>query len=122
MTNRNQESDFEGSASFRYEDLPQDIAKVAYNLKVGEISKPFVQKLPNGQQEVVMVRLRAVHEEHLANMNTDFRTIKSMALAQKRERVLEEWIRRKQQETPIVIRAHHADCNFRYPGWVREKK
>lgn len=122
MTNRNQESDFEGSASFRYEDLPQDIAKVAYNLKVGEISKPFVQKLPNGQQEVVMIRLRAVHEEHLANMNTDFRTIKSMALAQKRERVLEDWIRRKQQETPIVIRAHHADCNFRYPGWVREKK
>lgn len=122
MTNRNQESEFEGSASFRYEDLPQDIAKVAYELKQGEISKPFVQRLPNGQQEVVVIRLKAVHEEHLANMNTDFRTIKAMALAQKRERVIDEWIRRKQQETPIVIRSHYADCTFRYPGWVRKKE
>lgn len=122
MTNRNQESEFEGSASFRYEDLPQDIAKVAYELKQGEISKPFVQRLPNGQQEVVVIRLKAIQEEHLANMNTDFRTIKAMALAQKRERVIDEWIRRKQQETPIVIHSHYADCTFRYPGWVREKE
>lgn len=121
MTNRNQESDFEGSANFRYEDLPQDISRTVYTLSVGELSKPFIQKLPNGQEEIVLVKLKAIHEEHLANMSSDYRTIKTMALAKKREQVVEDWIRRKQKETPIVIRKHYADCTFRYPGWVQEQ-
>lgn len=121
MTNRNQESDFEGSASFRYEDLPQDLARVAHGLSVGELSKPFIQRLNSGQEEVVLLKLRAIHDEHLASISTDYRTIKAMALARKREQVVEDWIRRKQKETPIVIRKHYADCAFRYPGWVQER-
>lgn len=121
MTNRNQESDFEGSATFRYEDLPQDISRVAHTLSVGVISKPFIQKLPTGQEEVVLIKLKAIHEEHLASLSTDYRTIKSMALARKREQVVEDWIRRKQKETPIVIRKHYTDCSFRYPGWVQKQ-
>lgn len=121
MTNRNNESDFEGSASFRYEDLPQDIAKEISKLKEGEISKPFLYRLTNGQEEVVIIRLKTVHDEHVANMNSDFRTIKAMALAKKREEEIEKWIRRKQKETPIQIRAQYQDCEFRYPGWVQQK-
>lgn len=121
MINRNQESEFEGSANFRYEDLPQDLAKEAYALQAGEMSKPFIHRLPNGQMEVVIIRLKAIHDEHKANMNTDFRVIKAMALAKKRERVIDDWIMRKQKETPIVIRGHYSDCSFRYPGWVLSK-
>ena len=44
MTNTSNESEFSGSPNFRYEDLPQDIAKIAYELKPGEISKPFVMQ------------------------------------------------------------------------------
>lgn len=121
MTNRNQESDFEGSAFFRYEDLPQDLARVVSRLKVGEISAPFRMRQSNGQVDVVMVRLKKEHEAHVANLNTDYRTIKAMALAKKKEQVIEDWIRRKQKETPIVIREQYSDCAFRYPGWVRKE-
>lgn len=120
MTNRNQESEFEGSANFRYEDLPQDLARVAHSLSVGELSSPFVQKLPNGQEEVVVLKLKAVYKEHLASLSTDYRTIKTMALARKREQIIEDWIRRRQKETPIVIRKRYSDCSFRYPGWVQD--
>lgn len=122
MTNRNMESDFEGSANFRYEDLPQDISRVVYGLKSGAVSKPFVMRHNNGQEEVVIVRLKEEHPEHVANMNSDFRTIKAMALAQKRERAIEDWIRRKQKETPIQIRVQYGDCDFKYPGWVQQTK
>lgn len=122
MTNRNHESDFDGSANFRYEDLPQDIAKQVHNLKPGEMSSPFVLRLPNGQEEVAVVRLKEVHDEHIANMNSDFRTIKAMALAKKREEEIEKWIKRKQRETPIKIRSTYTDCTFRYPGWIQETK
>lgn len=121
MTNRNQESDFDGSAFFRYEDLPQDIARIVSRLKVGEISAPFRMRQSNGQEDVVVVRLKREHAEHVANLNTDYRTIKTMALNKKREQVIEDWIRRKQKETPIVIREQYSDCAFRYPGWVRKE-
>lgn len=121
MTNRNSESAFEGSASFRYEDLPQDIARIAHSLSVGELSKPFIQKMPSGQEEITLIKLKAVHDEHLANISSDYRTIKAMALAKKREQVIEDWIRRKQKETPIVIRKHYTDCAFRYPGWIQDR-
>ena len=120
MTNRSRESDFEGSASFRYEDLPQDISKQVYDLKVGEISKPFIYKLSNGSEEVLLIRLKDLHEAHRANLNSDYRTIKNLALAQKREREIEAWIRKKQRQTPIRIAESYEGCSFRYPGWVQK--
>ena len=120
MINSNAESELSGSASFVFEDLPQDISKEIHALKTGEISKPFILRLPNGTEEVVIVKLKEVHEGHRANLNSDYRTIKSLALANKREREIENWIRRKQKETPIRISDSYENCDFRYPGWVKE--
>lgn len=120
MINNNAESELSGSASFVFEDLPQDISKEVNALKTGEISKPFILRLPNGTEEVVIVKLKEVHEGHRANLNSDYRTIKSLALANKREREIENWIRRKQKETPIRISDSYENCDFRYPGWVKE--
>lgn len=122
MTNSAQESDFSGSALFRYEELPQDIAKVAYSLKPGEISKPFTMRTDKGVEQVAVIRIKAEHAEHLANMNADFRTIKELALAKKRSRIIDEWIRQKQKETSIVIAPRYRHCTFQYPGWVHEQK
>ena len=120
MINSNAESELSGSASFVFEDLPQDVSKEVHALKTGEISKPFILRLPNGTEEVVIVKLKEVHEGHRANLNSDYRTIKSLALANKREREIENWIRRKQKETPIRISDSYENCDFRYPGWVKE--
>lgn len=119
MINKSQGSDFEGSPNFRYEELPQDISRVVYDLKPGEQSKRFEMRQPNGQIEIVIVKLKAVHEEHSANMNSDYRIIKAMALNKKKEQVLDDWIRRRQKETPIKIDAAYQHCDFKYPGWLR---
>ena len=70
MINSSNESDFSGSSSFRYEDLPQDIAKIAYQLKVGQVSKPFTMRTEKGLEQVAIIRLKEEHPEHIANMNT----------------------------------------------------
>ena len=122
MINSSNESDFSGSSSFRYEDLPQDIAKIAYQLKVGQVSKPFTMRTEKGLEQVAIIRLKEEHPEHIANMNTDFRTIKEMALAKKRSKVIDEWIRAKQKATHIHINEAYRNCAFQYPGWVHEDK
>lgn len=122
MTNESQESEFAGSSLFRYEELPQDIAKIAYELKPGEISKPFVMRTSKGQEQVAVIRIKEIHPEHIANLNSDFRRIKEMALEQKRSKVIDEWIRSRQKQTHIEINERYRDCNFQYPGWIHEEK
>ena len=122
MINSSNESDFAGSSSFRYEDLPQDIAKIAHELKVGQVSKPFTMRTEKGLEQVTIIRLKEEHPEHIANMNTDFRTIKEMALAKKRSKVIDEWIRTKQKATHIYINEAYRNCTFQYPGWVHEEQ
>ena len=122
MINSSNESDFAGSSSFRYEDLPQDIAKIANELKVGQVSKPFTMRTEKGLEQVAIIRLKEEHPEHIANMNTDFRTIKEMALAKKRSKVIDEWIRTKQKATHIYINEAYRNCTFQYPGWVHEEQ
>lgn len=122
MMNESQESDFAGSSNFRYEDLPQDIAKVAYELKPGEISKPFVMRTDKGIEQVAIIRIKEEHPEHMANMNNDFRRIKELALEKKRSQVIDEWIRAQQKRTHIEINERYRNCNFQYPGWIHEEK
>ena len=122
MTNSSNESEFSGSPNFRYEDLPQDIAKIAYELKPGEISKPFVMHTDKGLEQVAIIRIKEIHPEHIANMNNDFRRIKEMALEKKRARVIDEWIRARQKQTHIEINERYRNCHFQYPGWIHEDK
>ena len=122
MTNTSNESEFSGSPNFRYEDLPQDIAKIAYELKQGEISKPFVMHTDKGLEQVAIIRIKEIHPEHMANMNNDFRRIKEMALAKKRKQVIDDWIRARQKQTHIEINERYRDCTFQYPDWIHEDK
>lgn len=122
MMNESQESEFAGSSNFRYADLPQDIAKVAYELKPGELSQPFVMRTDKGIEQVAIIRIKEEHPEHIANMNSDFRRIKELALEQKRAKVIDEWIRAQQKRTHIEINERYRDCNFQYPGWIHEEK
>ena len=122
MMNESQESEFSGSSNFRYEDLPQDISKIAYELKPGEISKPFVMHTDKGIEQVAIIRIKEEHPEHMANMNNDFRRIKELALEKKRSKVIDEWIRAQQKRTHIEINERYRNCSFQYPGWIHDEK
>ena len=122
MTNTSNESEFSGSPNFRYEDLPQDIAKITYKLKPRKISKPFVMHTDKGLKQVAIIRIKEIHPEHIANMNNDFRRIKEMALEKKRARVIYEWIRARQKQTHIEINERYRNCHFQYPDWIHEDK
>lgn len=122
MVNKLQQSDFYSSSRFKYEELPQDISRVVYNMKPGEVSKPFILKTDKGNEEVVIVKIKNLIEGHRANMNSDFQTIKALALNKKKEGVVDAWIRKKQKETYIHIEPAYRNCQFRYPGWLEDRQ
>ena len=115
------------ATAIRDEKITFDVAAQLYSddkneLKPGEISKPFVMHTDKGLEQVAIIRIKEIHPEHIANMNSDFRRIKEMALEKKRARVIDEWIRARQKQTHIEINERYRNCHFQYPGWIHEDK
>ncbi len=107
------------SSRFKLEELPQEIAKVVYTMNVGEISKPFTMVGKNDRETCAIVRLKSKTKPHKATLADDYQTIKDMLLQKKREQVIDQWIREKQQKTYIRINENWRNCEFKYPGWVK---
>ena len=120
MVNQNYEGGNMGTPKFEMQELPQEIGKVVYQMKVGEISKPFTM-LTNKQKEVVaIVKLKARTEGHKANIADDYQALKSIVEAKKREELLNNWIVKQQKTTYIRIADGWQNCDFRYPGWIKK--
>jgi len=108
-----------GSSKFEYQDLPQDVAKQIYPLKVGEISRPFLMMDEVKNKEVcAIVKLKAKNEVHKANLVDDFQTIRGMLQQKLSNEFIDNWIRKKQKEVYVHIDENWRGCDFQYPGWV----
>lgn len=110
-----------GTSKFEYQDLPQEVAKIVYGMKVGELSKPFSMISPTTNKEVVaVVKLKSKTENHKANMTDDYQMLRNLFESIKREEFINDWIVRKQKETYISIDPAWQNCEFQYPGWIKE--
>lgn len=110
-----------GSSRFEYQDLPPEIAKQIYNMQEGDISQPFVMMDQTKNKEVcAIVRLRTKKEVHRANLTDDFQIIRGMLEQKLSGEFLNNWIRKKQQETYIQISDGWRGCDFEYPGWLHD--
>jgi peptidyl-prolyl cis-trans isomerase SurA len=115
MTNANT-----GASKFEYQDLPPEIARQIYSLGEGEVSAPFVMMDRTKNKEVcVIVKVKTKRDAHKANIVDDFQVIRNMMIEKLRLKVIDEWIRNKQQEVYVHIDPNWCGCDFQYPGWVR---
>jgi len=109
-----------GTSKFEYQDLPPEVAKVAYEMNVGELSEPFVMIDPNSNKEMVaVVKLRSKVDTHKANLVDDYQLLRNLFEEQKKEEFLRNWISRKQKETYIRIDPKWRNCQFQYQGWIK---
>ena len=120
MVNQNYESSNYGTPKFEMQELPQEIGKVVYQMQVGDISKPFTMLTDKQKEVVAIVKLKARVEGHKANLADDFQAMKQLVESRKREEMLNDWIRKKQKTTYVRISEGWRNCDFKYPGWVKE--
>ena len=120
MVNQNYESSHAGTPKFEMQELPQDVSKVVYGMKVGELSKPF-RMLTDKQKEVIaIVKLKARTDSHRANITDDYQVLKTLVENRKREELLKDWVIKQQKTTYVRIADGWRNCDFRYPGWIKE--
>ncbi len=109
-----------GTSRFQYQDLPQEIARIAYDMNVGEISRAFSMIDPSTNKEIIaLVRVKSKIDTHKANLRDDYQLLRDMYEEQKKMEFLNNWIARKQRETYIRIDPAWQNCEFEYPGWIK---
>ena len=100
--------------------VSQDVAKVVNNMQIGEISKPFTMINMKGKEVCAIVKLKNRIDGHKATMAEDFQRLKGIVMAKEGEEKLQRWIVEKQKNTYIRINPNWQNCDFKYPGWIKE--
>lgn len=119
MVNNLPQSPNRGTPRFQLSEINQDVARVVGEMKVGEISEPFVMINDKERKVAAIVKVTNRIEGHSANMNSDYQIIKQMAENARREEMMDEWLLNKIDNIFVRIDPEWRGCDFKYKGWVK---
>jgi peptidyl-prolyl cis-trans isomerase SurA len=100
--------------------LEKDLVAMLDKLKPGEFSQPIVFD-DNGKKGVRIVHYKSRTEPHRLNMKDDFSRISTMALEEKKQKVLEKWMKDKVPTYYIMIDDEIKSCTD-LTKWIGEKQ
>ena len=101
-------------------EIDRDIYQLTDNMEPGDFSQPSLYiNQQERKQGVRIVRLVKRTEPHRANLKQDYALITRAAEADKKQKVINEWIRSKIKNAYIRIDEDYQECNFRNP-WLKE--
>jgi peptidyl-prolyl cis-trans isomerase SurA len=110
-----------GEQTWDMEDLnqvDQQIYLITDNMEKGDVSEPnLYMNIFERKQGVRIVRLMERTPPHKANLKDDYSLIKSAAENDKKQRIVQEWIRAKIKNAYIRIDEQYQTCDFRHP-WL----
>jgi peptidyl-prolyl cis-trans isomerase SurA len=107
----------DNSSKFELKQLETKDYIIARDLKVGEISDPFESVDENSKVVYKIIKLKSRTDPHKANLKQDYMLIQSIALNQKKNKVIEDWIKEKQGETYYRIDPSLRTCEFLQNDW-----
>ncbi len=120
MVNTNS-SDAMATSKFQMQELPQDIAKVVDKMNVGEVSKAFtLVNEKDGKEVCAVVKLKSRINGHKATISEDYQNLKEIVVAKRRNELLHKWVLEKQKHTYVRINENWKNCEFKYPGWIKD--
>ena len=107
-----------GKSNFELQDMDKTIQDLVTKMKPGEISVPFLSINRAGKKEMQIIRLVKVIPMHKMNLKDDYQDIQNRALAEKKQKKINEWIQEKIKETYIHIDDSYKRCDFQY-NWLK---
>ena len=120
MTKKDSESGMVVDSRLELRDLPTAVAGAVSSMNEGEISKPFIMISNQGKEVCAVVKVKKRIEGHRANMSEDYQVLQDIVLEKLSEEKLDHWIREKQKSTYVRINPSWQNCEFQYPGWIKE--
>ncbi len=104
---------------FEPQELAPEVLNAIRNLKVGEISQIFETRDANNKPVFKMISIKSRRPAHKADLKLDYPYLQTLALNQRRQEVLNDWIEKKQKSIYILINPDFRNCGFERQGWVK---
>lgn len=108
-----------GTSKFEASQLDPKVFFVIDKLKVGEISTPVLYKTDRGKEEYRIYYLKTRTTPHKANIDEDYAKIHQMALDEKKNDVINDWIKGRIVKTYISIDEEYRKCPFQRE-WIKK--
>jgi peptidyl-prolyl cis-trans isomerase SurA len=108
-----------GLSKFLTDEIDAALYKQIKNLKTGEISSPFESRTADNKVIYEIVRLNSKTEPHLANIKQDYSYLQELALSDKKNKAMQEWLEKKQKSIYIKIKDEYRNCDFESNGWIK---
>ncbi len=108
-----------GEPRFEMDQINPVDYRVVKDLKIGEISAPFESMDDKGKRMYKVMMIKSRSNPHKANLKDDFDLLKNIALANKKNNIINDWISEKIESTYIHIDDSYKDCNFSRKGWIK---
>jgi len=99
-----------GDNIFKIEDLDRNIYMAIDTLKIGDISQPVLYIDQLSQKEYKILQLLSKTKPHEASFETDFARLQNVALQQKKQKFLQQWIKNNIKEKYIRINPEFKSC------------
>ena len=112
-----------GTARFEMQTLAlvsQEVAKTVNEMKIGEISEPFIMTNSKGKEVCAIVKLTNRIDGHKATIAEDYQRLKALVQQKLAEEKLQKWVLEKQKTTYVRINEDWVKCDFKYPGWIKK--
>jgi peptidyl-prolyl cis-trans isomerase SurA len=106
-----------GNSKFEASQIDAKIFFIIDKLKAGDVSAPVLTN-ERGKQDYRMYYLKSRTNPHKANLEEDYSRIQQIALEQKKQDVIDEWISKKLQSTYISISDDFRNCSFQRK-WIQ---
>jgi len=110
-----------GSSLLTEDMLNAEEKKWTDKLGVNEISDPFQTTDDKNKTVYKIIRLKKRIPEHLPNLDQDYTILQNLALTEKKNKILKDWIKEKQGSTYIQIMGPMRECAFENGGWIKKK-
>jgi peptidyl-prolyl cis-trans isomerase SurA len=81
-------------------------------MKVGEMTEPAITQTPDGKQGYRILYLKSRSEPHVLNLKDDYQQVQNMAMSEKQQKLINEWIKRKLENTWVHIADDYKNCKF----------
>ena len=109
---------YTGTNRFRSEEIDPSVFFAVDKLEVGQITAPLPMTTEEGRQAFRLIKLNSRSEAHQANLQSDYDLIQQMALQEKQNKAVDQWIVKKLANTFIHLNEGYRHCDFRFE-WVK---
>jgi len=108
------------STLFEWDHMDKTDYAVIKNMKIGEISEPYQSKDEKGKVVYKIVKLKNLSDPHRANLKDDYNFLQELALGEKINKVIKEWVDEKIESSYIYIDESFKRCGLSNTNWLKQ--